>query len=78
MADIIFALVMIGLAIFGGGIYIGAGYAYRQMEKMFEDTPQGDVVRDSFGLHLEFSYTEPHSGVEVARVVSQWHEYVGV
>lgn len=60
------------------GMYFGHAMAREDFKEIFEDTVKGDMIREEYGLHLEFSYTEPKSGVEIARVVSQWHEYQSV
>jgi hypothetical protein len=74
--DVIVALAFVVLGIFGAGVFMGSTYSWNRVMRIFEDTDDGEIVRDSLGLHLEFTYTEPGSGVEVARVVSQWHDYV--
>lgn len=74
--DVIVALALIVVGIFFAGVYMGGAYSWKRVMRIFEDTDDGEMVRNSLGLHLEFTYTEPGSGVEVARVVSQWHDYV--
>jgi hypothetical protein len=70
MADIIAAFVIIGVALWAAGLWMGSAYSWNRVMKIYDDNEDGDMVRSSLGLHTEFS--TPIPGVEEMRVVSQW------
>jgi hypothetical protein len=70
MVDTIIALSLIGVSLWAAGVYMGSSYSWNRSMRIYDDNEDGDKVRNSMGLHTEFS--TPIPGVEEMRVVSQW------
>lgn len=70
MVDTIIAISLISVSLFAAGLWVGSTYSWRRVMRIYDDNTDGDIVRNSLGLHTEFS--TPIPGVEEMRVVSQW------